>query len=281
MIDNFIYGLHPIVLIILVLGSSVAVALGCVFISRYIRKIKNINDPDDAEFKIETYSDAFGVAYAILISLIITATWTVYKETDHLWKKEVSFLNNLYDLSGDLNDLDKQRIRQNLRKYVDIVVKTEWPLLTQGKYSKIADSYLFDNFNIVYSIKQHNEKEVLIRTQLNEIVKNVNQVREARILDAASSLPDIMWIIIISFTIITLLVLSLATQGSLFLHAILQFLYALGAGLLLLLLIILDRPFYYGFYYAGGIALDHFNELMQDWDKKEGKVSLQKNSNIG
>lgn len=272
MVSHVIYNLHPIVLAALILGGTISVSLLCVVCCRYFVKIAN---SEDAEFKIETYIAAFGIAFAILLGLIIISAWTAYDQTDDLLRAEVNYLDDLYKLSNYVNESEQKEIKQNLRQYVTYVIKEEWPLLPQGTHSKKADGYLSHNLDIIYKYEPTNKKEELVRSELNKIATNLTEKRRSRILNAHSSLTPIMWIIVISCSIITCFILGLAVQGPLIFHMLLQSLYALGIGLMLLLVIVLDRPFYYGFYYGGGISADHFGVLLQDWTEEENKTGAQ------
>ncbi|MBS0271824.1 MAG: DUF4239 domain-containing protein [Proteobacteria bacterium] len=272
MLAQFIYNLNPVMLALLVLAGTLSASLLCVLFCRYFIKIAY---SEDAEFKIETYSDAFGIAFAILLGLIIVSAWTSYDQTDDYVRSEVNYLNDLYRLSNYFNDSEKAELQQNLKKYVSHVIEEEWPLLPQGKYSKLADTILFHNFDILYRHGITDKLDEFVHSEVNKIATHLTEKRRSRILNAHSSLTPIMWIILISCNLIAFFILALAAQGPITFHGLLQSLYALGIGLMLLLVIILDRPFYYGVYYGGGISSEHFESLLHDWNEKEDKKALQ------
>lgn len=270
LIGDFIYELHPVVLGALVLASTVSVGLLVVVICRQFIRIV---ETEDDTFKIETYSDAFGIAFAILLGLIIVTAWTSYDHTDDLIRDEVSNISDLYQLSEYMDENTTQELRQNLKNYINHVLEKEWPLLHKGQSSRIGDDYLFHDFHIIYRFMPTNKKEESIQAEMNKLATLILDQRRARNINARSSLPPIMWIILISSNLVAFIILGLAIEGPLSLHLILQGLYAFGTGLMLLLVIILDRPFYDS---GGGLSLEPFEKLVQEWEQKENEGGPEK-----
>jgi len=266
MLGTFIYGLPPLVLTGLVLLGTISVSSFMVwFCRRYVSIIKTAPDA----VKIETYSDAFGIAFAILLGLIIVTAWSSYDKTDDYVKTEVNYLSDLYQQSEYLNDVAQKELRQNLRDYVKEVVDVEWPLLSQGKYSQTADNLMFRNFHILYQYVPSDKKEEFVLAQMNKIATDASEKRRSRILNASSSLTPIMWVILFTCNIIGFFILGMYIEGRTDLHIMLQSLYAVGMGLMLLLVIVLDRPFYE---FGGGISSEPFKKLIHEWDHAENKL---------
>jgi len=270
LIGDFIYELHPVVLGVLVLASTVSVGLIVVFICRQFIRIV---ETEDDTFKIETYSDAFGIAFAILLGLIIVTAWTSYDHTDDLIRDEVSTVSDLYQLSEYMDKDTMNELRQNLKNYVHHVLEKEWPLLHKGQSSRIGDDYLFHDFHILYRFTPTNKTEESIQAEMTKLATLGLDQRRARNINARSSLPPIMWIILVSSNLIAFVILGLAIEGPLSLHLLLQGLYAFGTGLMLLLVIVLDRPFYDS---GGGLTLEPFEKLLQEWEQTESADNAEK-----
>lgn len=270
MLGHFVYTLHPLILAALVLGGTLCVSFLCILCCRRFIRIAY---SEATEFKIETYSDAFGVAFAIFLGLIIVTAWSSYDQTDNILRDETNYLNDFFKLSKYVNESEKEELRKNLKQYVRSVINDEWSLLPQGEYSKKTSSYLFHALDIIYKYTPSNRDEEFIRAELNRITTHLTEKRRLRNINAESSVTPIMWIILISCNVIAFFILGLAVQGSLRFHVLLQSLYAFGIGLMILLVIILDRPFYYGMYYGGGITYEHFETLLDEWNGEEKLIS--------
>ncbi len=262
MIANFIYSLEPVWLGIFILLCTLTASLACILFCRLFIRLRNSEDTD---FKVETYSDAFGVAFAILLGLIIINSWNSYDGTEVLVKNEVNYLDDMYRLSKYLKKEDKTEIKEDLHNYVEYVVKEEWPNLIKGGQLDQASNYLYSIFDILYMQDVNTLKQQLYISEMQKIGKKLIETRRLRNYNAASSMTPFMWIIVIACNLITFFVLALGSLGSLKLHIILQIMYAIGIGLMILLVVVLDRPFYYGAYYDGGISSKLFKTLQQSW----------------
>lgn len=266
MVSQFIYGLHPAALMGCVLTLSIGVALGCIFWCRYFVKVAH---SEDAEFKMEAYSSAFGIAFAILLGHLIATAWESYDNTDDLLRSEVNYLEDLYKLSNYLEEGEKTDIRQKLKDYVNHVVQEEWPLLPHGKYSDDADKYIFSIYDAIYKKETTNKIESHVVTQMESILTSLTEKRRARNLNAHSSIIPIMWGILMTCCGIAFFILGLAIQCPLPFHMLLQTLYSVGIGIMFYLVIILDHPFYYGFYCGGEVSPKYFEKLLSEWDREE------------
>jgi hypothetical protein len=272
MLGTIVYGLPPLVLMSIILIGTISVSLlmlwGC-------RRYFSIGKTEADAVKIETYSDAFGIAFAILLGLIIVTAWTSYDKTDDLVQTEANYLSDLYQQSEYLNDVARKELRQNLRDYIKEVISVEWPLLKQGNYSQTADNLIFRNFHILYQYVPSDKKEEFVLAQMNKIATDATEKRRSRVLNASSSLTPIMWFILFACNIIGFFILGLYTEGRTYLHVILQCVYAIGTGLMLLLVIILDRPFYD---FGGGVSSEPFKKLIHEWDQEENRTQAPENN---
>lgn len=263
MIGQFIYGLPPFVLLALVLTISISISVLCFFLCRrFIRISRNEEDTN----VIEIYSDAFGVAFAVLLGLLIVNSWTSYDETNNQVRQEAIYISDLYKKSILLNEESKNKLRADLKTYVTDLITLEWPLLPQGEHSKKVNQDIFHIFDTLYDSKKTTEKELFFAQQLNTLATQMNDERSSYILNATSSITPLMWVILITTNIIAFFLLALTIRASFSLHLLLQTLYAFGTSLMLLLIIVLDRPFYQ---FGGEISSYPLQILLSEWEEAE------------
>lgn len=263
MIGQFIYGLPPFVLLALVLTTSISTSVLCFFLCRrFIRISRNEEDTN----VIEIYSDAFGVAFAVLLGLLIVNSWTSYDETNNQVRQEAIYISDLYKKSLLLSEESKNKLRADLKTYVKDLIALEWPLLPQGEHSKKVNQDIFHIFDTLYYSKKTTEKELFFAQQLNTIATQINDERSSYLLNATSSVTPLMWVILIITNIIAFFLLALTIRASFSLHLLLQTLYAFGTSLMLLLIIVLDRPFYQ---FGGEISSYPLQILLSEWEEAE------------
>jgi hypothetical protein len=262
MLSQFVYSLSPGALAILVLATTSSVAL---FFLWFFTVTKKYIDLEGVEDTHQVYSSAFNVAFAILLGMLIATSWSAYNQTNDNLKSEINYVNDLFKLAEYLQPEQKNELRDTLRGYVHHMIDDEWPLLPLGQYSPTAINYLFRTFDILYRITPVTPQEQFAVSEMRKTAKQLIEKRRERIYSAGSSISPVMWTILISCTILSFCILGLGAYGNFTPHLVLQSLYGFGVGLLFFLLIILDRPFYYGIYYGSGISFSQYNSLLTEW----------------
>ncbi|MBX9621744.1 MAG: DUF4239 domain-containing protein [Alphaproteobacteria bacterium] len=263
MIGQFIYGLPPFALLALVLTTSISVSILCFFICRNFLRFTKCEEDTNV---IEIYSDAFGVAFAVLLGLLIVNSWTAYDETNNQVRQEAIYISDLYKKSFLLNEETKNKLRENLKTYVKDLISLEWPLLPQGEHSKKVNQDIFHIFDTLFYSKKITEQELFFAQELSTLTTQINDERSSYLLNATSSITPLMWVILIMSNIIAFFLLALTVRASFTLHLLLQILYAFGTSLMLLLIIVLDRPFYQ---FGGEISPYPLQMLLSEWEEAE------------
>ena len=263
MIGQFIYGLHPFALLILVLTASISLSILCLF---FCRKFLRTARKEENTNIIEIYSDAFGVAYAVLLGLIIVNSWTAYDQTNNQVRQEAIYISDLYKKSILLHEDSKNQLQSALKTYVTDIINLEWPLLPQGGHSKKVNQDIFHIFDVLFLSKKTNEQEWFFAQQLNTLATQMNDERSSYLLNSTSSVTPLMWVILIASHMISFFLLALTVRASFSLHLLLQVLYTFGTSLMLLLIIVLDRPFYQ---FGGEISPYPLQTLLSEWKEAE------------
>jgi len=246
----------------------------CLWLCRRFLKVTEKEEDTDT---IGIYSDAFGVALAILLGLIIVSAWTSYNQTTNQVRQEALDIDALYKKSQATDDETKTLLRAELKTYVTDLINLEWPLLPQGGYSKKVDEDLFQIFKTLVHSKRVNKIEEFIFRELYDTATNIKEQRSGYLLNATSSVTPAMWVTLIISSIIAFFLLALTTRTRFSLHILLQFLYALGTSLMFLLIILLDRPFYQ----LGGEIDDRpFKNLLSEWEQNEALPSQPSSSGV-
>ena len=263
LIGQFIYGLPPLALLALVLTTSISVSILCLlFCKKFMRIAKNAEDTNI----IEIYSDAFGIAFAVLLGLLIVNSWTAYDQTDNQVRQEAIYISDLYKKSLLLPEDSRNKLRSTLKTYVNDLINLEWPLLPQGEHSRKVNQDIFHIFDALFYSKKTDQQSWFFAQQLNALATQINDERSSYLLNATSSVTPLMWAILIVSNIIAFFLLSLAVRTSFLLHYLLQVAYAFGTSLMLLLIIVLDRPFYQ---FGGEISPYPLQILLSEWEDAE------------
>ncbi len=187
------------------------------------------------------------VIYAVLIAVIVVDVWETYAKADEIATAEANKLSNLMLDSAGLPPAVTAAVRDDLTKYIGLVVKSEWPSQQSGK---LGESVFGPGWLVLghlstqlaefepTSIGQNANKAEMLGA-VNDLIK----ARRTRILAAGTHLPDIVWYILLLAGGIAVFYTYLFGANSFGIHLAVTGLIAASIGLVFVLIIALDYPF--------------------------------------
>lgn len=203
--------------------------------------------PDEVRYKdnpmLGNVSALISLIFGVLSGL--TALYLVNNigATTQAVQNEANGIVNIFRDSKWLSDPTKTNIQQELYRYVEHIINTEWPDMRAGR----AVSHVGDvNINRVsdmlshYTIKSKSD-EIAISSLLSEL-KTLYNARETRISHSYSSLNPEIWAVIILGTVLTIVITYLFGMNF-YMHIVTTSAVTLMAFSIIFLLITLDKPF--------------------------------------
>ena len=79
-----------------------------------------------------------GVAYAVLLGLMVIAVWEQWEGAKATVDDEASQLAEIYWIAHQLPQPEGRHIQELAHSYAEVVVDEEWPLMAQGEFSPKA-----------------------------------------------------------------------------------------------------------------------------------------------
>lgn len=141
------------------------------------------------------------VVYAVLIAFIVVDVYETFSRAGEVATAEANQLSNLmFDSAGLPADVAKT-VRADLGKYIEIVVKKEWPNQQAGKVDESGFEDGWDALaRISTTLATFDSPDAGANVNKSEMLRAVNaliRARRARILAAGEHLPNIVWQILI------------------------------------------------------------------------------------
>jgi protein-S-isoprenylcysteine O-methyltransferase Ste14 len=207
-------------------------------------------DPHAREKDTETVGLTYAivaVVFAVLIAVIVVDVWETFAKADEIAAAEANKLSNLLLDTAGLPAPAADDVRADINKYIDIVIKTEWPNQQDGKLDEAvfepgwsALAHLSTQLAVFEptTMGQNATKAEMLRA-VNELIK----ARRNRILAAGDHLPDIVWGILLISGAIAVFYTYLFGAHSFGIHLTITGLIASSIALVFVLLIALDYPF--------------------------------------
>jgi Protein of unknown function (DUF4239) len=187
------------------------------------------------------------VVFAVLIAVIVVDVWETFSKADEIAAAEANKLSNLMLDTAGLPAPVAEAVRADINKYIDLVVKTEWPSQQEGN---LAEAVFEPGWAVLGHLStqlavfdpatmgQNATKAEMLRA-VNELIK----ARRTRILAAAAHLPDIVWGILLISGAVAVSYTYLFGAHSFRIHLAITGLISGSIALVFVLLIALDYPF--------------------------------------
>lgn len=188
-----------------------------------------------------------GVVFAVLIAVIVVDVWETASKADEIATAEANTLSNLLLDSNGLPPNVAGGVRADIEKYVDLVIKSEWPSQQAGRTpEKVYEpgwsvlGHLATQLAVFEpaSMGQNADKAEMLRTT-NDLIK----ARRIRILAAADHMPDTIWTILLIAGVVAVVYTYLFGAHSFGIHLAVTGLIATSIALVFVLIIALDYPF--------------------------------------
>jgi hypothetical protein len=77
-----------------------------------------------------------GVAYAVLLGLMVVAVWQDYETAEASVAKETNAVSTVFWLAHGLPQPEARRTQELARSYARVVAEEEWPLMRRGSKAR-------------------------------------------------------------------------------------------------------------------------------------------------
>jgi hypothetical protein len=191
-----------------------------------------------------------GVINAVLLAFIVFAAWTDYDRARDVVSQEGSLVADLNADAVALPGGIGAHVQEELHNYVNVVVDSEWPAMAEGRMAS-GDStrragwqYLRHTYADLLEMNAATGTSALV---VGEMLKRLNSLYDARrqrlAYASGGSLSKVVWIVVIAVALLCMTFSWLLGFEEGGLHRASTTLIAASLGLVVFLILALDRPF--------------------------------------
>jgi len=184
-----------------------------------------------------------GTTYAVIIGFMLWNVWNNFQSAQINAEVEANSLVNIYRLSQGFSSAQAAEVQKLAREYADVMVDEEWPAMSQQRLSPTSFQIIQQLWTALVKAEVDEAPRPMSVGQAFAELENMTQHRRIRELQSRSSLPAILWTILIVGAIITVGSSCLFGTESFSLHFILVFSLTLLVSLVLVAIADIDRPF--------------------------------------
>lgn len=212
---------------------------GIAAIHPYLRRRLHGSEPSN---EVIIFSAAnFGLLYAVLLGLLTIATFQNTKDVTDTIGREASSLSTLYDAADDYPDPVRAQLKTELRDYTKYVIDKDWPAQKQGLVLMGGQHRLQAIRRTLLSYEPTTKTGAALQGEMLGYLDAITVARRQRVSAVSASMPDILWYILITGALLTVVFMWMLHMKPLS-QILLCSLEALFLGMMLFLIFAMDRP---------------------------------------
>jgi len=234
-----LYEIPTVWLGLLVVGAFVAASLAGLWATRpLVRRFCRAQN-DFANFFLATVA----VFYAVLVGLIAVACWGNYTAIAGIVSNEAVSASDVYRDVESYPPAVRDEVRGLLSAYVRHVIGDEWPTQRQGLVpSSKGDEILRRAGRDLATFEPATPGQQVLHGQTLRDLDDLFSNRRLRLEAVDSHLPRLMWLVVLAGAAITIFMTYFFCAESDRLHSLLTGALGVLIGLVIFLILALDRP---------------------------------------
>jgi hypothetical protein len=225
---------------LLLVGAAV---LGAVSLELCARRLlptelrQRHNDVAAAIFSI------IGVTYAVLLAFVAMLAWDGFNRAKAASYAEAALIGDVYNLSAGFAEPERSSIRNEVLGYARRVVTVEWPEQAEGRAIDQDSVYLSGLNRVAFGLHPSGQADGYLHSLLLQAIERLWDARQERLLAAESTIPNIVWFVVIVGGGLTVAFGSFLGAPSLRMQLAMSAVLAASGALVLILIIALSNPF--------------------------------------
>ncbi len=224
----------------IILIASIAAAVATLFIQRSV-KIDIRRDHREVGSVVFLQ---LGVVFAVLLAFVFSEAWGEYNEAAQAIDLEVSAMHGVAMIAATLDPEQAKTILTAERAYLESVVYSEWPVMARSRTEDVeTDLKLQVLIQAVANLRLPDPGQRDKKAEMLSLLAQAHTQRETRIFQASSGIPIPLWTVLIAFTLILTLFVSLSDIKYRTTAVAIAACFAAGISSILVLARLLDFPF--------------------------------------
>lgn len=210
------------------------------------------------------------VFYAVLLAFIAVQVWETFDKARVVAMEEASLTGDVYRAAKSLPSPVREKVMHHVAEYVDVVLDSEWPAMQRGDIPGNAGwQPLWDLHADIIGFKSNDGVEVAAFSELLSRLNQLYGTRRTRLMAAADSLPDAVWVVVLAGLGINVAFTYMFGMRNFIMHALMTAGSAASIALVVVMIINFDYPF------RGDVAVDPdaFRILRRNIEVVEGKAA--------
>ena len=227
---------------LVIIGTlCVFAAVGVLLVRRFLLPRLRLQS-EDSEFTGAMMQSVM-VFYGLAVALIAVTVFETYSETMQIVENEATAINAIYRDVTSYPEPIRTELQGDLRDYTDQVIHEAWPLQAQGKVPSRGIQHMTRFQEALTKFEPTTEGQKILHAETLRSYNHLIQARRMRLDAVGTGLPKVMWAVVVGGAFIGLSAAFFFKVEDARLHMIEVLLLAVFIGLIIFMILSLDRPF--------------------------------------
>jgi hypothetical protein len=206
-----------------------------------------------------------GTTYAVVLGFMLYTVWTNYGAAEVNVDEEANAITNIHRLAEGLPPPQREQIMKAARDYANAVINEDWPAMNRGRVDQLTShANNRDIWRILAGVDPLTPRQFIALDHCLSQISALAEHRRIRYLECESSLPPILWWVLVFGCLLTTASCCLFGGASARLHMIQVFCFSLLVSTVLVAIAAIDRPF------KGAVRINDraFRRALQNMDEQ-------------
>ncbi|PYI90121.1 MAG: hypothetical protein DMF03_05615 [Verrucomicrobia bacterium] len=232
---------------LVIVGAAILLLLcafalgGLAIFSRYILPRLKLG-PEESVFT-SAMMQAVMVFYGLAVALIAVSVWQTHTDAAATISREATALGVLYRELGGYPEPLRSQLREDLREYVEYVIREAWPLQRRGQVPSGGVEKVDDFEARLVIFEPATEGQKLLHGETLRAYSQMIEARRLRLDAVLTGLPGVLWFVIVIGALVSLSSTFFFQVEDARLQRIQVVVLAVFIGLIIFIIFALDHPF--------------------------------------
>ena len=183
------------------------------------------------------------VFYGLAVALIAVSVWQTYADTSKLASQEAAAVAILYRDVSLYPEPQRTELQQAIREHLDNIIHSDWPLQRKGQVPVVKAETVARMRRTLMGFEPANEAQKLLHGETLHAFNEAISATRLRVDSVSTGLPSVLWLIVVAGAFISLSSSFFFKVEDARLHVIELVLLAVFIGLVIFMILALDRPY--------------------------------------
>jgi hypothetical protein len=145
-----------------------------------------------------------GVIYAVILAFTVVVTWGDFDKASEITNKEANCIASLYQNTTSFPAELGQRLKGELKEYVNAIVSNEWQKMAKGQGSSKVEEIQGKLVRLYSGFQPKNETQKIFLMESVKKMNEASEMRRLRLVYASTGIHPILYAILIVGSFITI-----------------------------------------------------------------------------